>query len=69
MPPSRNSDAAWKIESAISVSCEAAGDLTKDCIYHTSLDKEHPGKSDPSAGESTKDERSRNLDHSFCALM
>ena len=59
MPHSRNSDAAGKIESAVSVSCEAAGDLTKDSIYHTSLDKEqfppHPGESNPSAGESTKD--------------
>ena len=59
MPHSRNSDAAGKIESAVSVSHEAAGDLTKDSIYRTSLDKEqfppHPGESDPSAEESTKD--------------
>ena len=59
MPHSRNSNAARKIESAVSVSHEAAGDSTKDSIYCTSLDKEqfspHPGESDPSAGESTKD--------------
>ena len=59
MPHSRNSDVAGKIESAVSVSREAAGDLTKDSIYRNSLDKEqlppHPGETDPSAEESTKD--------------
>ena len=59
MPHSRNSDAAGKIESAVSVSREAPGDLAKDSIYRTSLDKEqfppHPGESDPSAEEPTKD--------------
>ena len=55
MPHSRNADAAGKIESAVSVSCEAAGDSTKDFIYHTSLDKDqfpsHPGESDLSEAD------------------
>ena len=55
MPHSRNSDAAERIESAVSVSHEAGGDLTKDSIYCTSLNKEqfppHPGESDPSEAD------------------
>ena len=55
MPHSRNSNTAKKIESAVSVSHEAAGDSTKDSIYCTLLDKEqfppHPGESDPSEAD------------------